>query len=198
MRFDSVSCSYNGKTFELGKWSGSLRIVPNSGVSSITSNRGRPAKVEEALRLCHNPYRLGLSRAREASSTMDRVAQKGLKTAQRLVQLSRRNFTLARLYAGASCPLFTNAKEAIEFFREGHVGDQSQLCLARALFAAKTSRRFRDEGVVMIGVFLPARALHAWVIEGGEIADQYDDIWINYQPVAILSCSKVTRRALSY
>jgi hypothetical protein len=41
--------------------------------------------------------------------------------------------------------------------------------------------------VVVIGVFLPSRAMHAWTIEGNQMADPYDDIWINYQPVAMLS-----------
>jgi len=91
------------------------------------------------------------------------------------------------MYAAWASPLFASAKEASVFFRTYAAGDQSQLCLARALFSAKTSRRFRAEGVVLIGVFLPARSLHAWVIENGEMADSCDDIWINYQPVATLS-----------
>jgi hypothetical protein len=29
--------------------------------------------------------------------------------------------------------------------------------------------------------------LHAWVIEGGSLADPCDDAWINYRPVAALT-----------
>ena len=187
MKFDSFGCFYNGKIFDLSRWCGSLRMAHSPTDFWMPRHAAQPRKVEAALELCHHPYRMRLGRAGAANGNIRQVAPQGLKAARRLVKLSRQQFLLAQLYAGWSCPLFESARDAVEFFRECHVGDQSQLCLARALFAAKTSRRFRDEGVVMIGVFLPARALHAWVIEKGELADPWDDIWINYQPVATLS-----------
>lgn len=187
MRFDSVGCFYDGKAFVLSRWSGSLRMADNATDFTMPRNAKRPRKVGAALELCHHPFLIPQGRASAIKGNIAKVAPQGLKAARRLVNLSRQQFLLASLYACWSYPLFASASEAVEFFRESHVGDQSELCLARALFAAKTSRRFRDEGVVIIGVFLPARSLHAWVIEGGKLADPWDDIWINYQPVAILS-----------
>jgi hypothetical protein len=46
------------------------------------------------------------------------------------------------------------------------------------------SRKFADMGVVLIGVFLPSRSLHAWIIEDGMQPDSSDKQWINFQPVA--------------
>ena len=40
--------------------------------------------------------------------------------------------------------------------------------------------------MIFIGVFLPTKLMHAWIIESGELADQFDDIWINFQPVAAI------------
>ena len=105
----------------------------------------------------------------------------------KLIRLSRNQFLLARLYASWRVALFPTAREATLFFRKHAEGDQEELCLARALFAAKTSLSFSEEGAVVIGVFLPSRAMHAWVIEGEVIADPSDGIWINYQPIAMLS-----------
>lgn len=187
MRFDSVACYHNGKSFELGSCSGSLRVMTGSGVCTIAKQPKRPRKVEKALALCHHPYNLRAVGSGLSTDTPQLAAPTGLLAARRLIELCRHQFFFARIYAAWAFPLFASAKEASLFFRTYAAGDQSQLCLARALFMAKTSRRFRAEGVVLIGVFLPARSLHAWVIEDGEMADSCDDIWINYQPVATLS-----------
>jgi hypothetical protein len=146
-----------------------------------------PLKTEKVLALCHHPYNLRAFCAGQNTEITQQAAASGLKFSRLLIKLCGSQFYLARIYAAWASPLFASAREATVFFRTNAAGDQSQLCLARALFAAKTSRRFRGEGVVLIGVFLPARSLHAWVIENGEIADPFDDIWINYRPVATLS-----------
>lgn len=187
MRFDSVPCCHNGRSYELGSCSGSLRVMTGSRDCRIAKQQKRPRKVEEALALCHHPYNLRAVGTGQNTETTQQAASSGLKSARHLIELCSTQFFLARMYAAWASPLFASAKEASVFFRTYAAGDQSQLCLARALFSAKTSRRFRAEGVVLIGVFLPARSLHAWVIENGEMADSCDDIWINYQPVATLS-----------
>jgi len=187
MRFDSVPCCHNGISYELGSCFGSLRVVTASKACRIAMQPKRPRKVEEALALCNHPYNLRAVGTGQNTETTQQAAGSAPKSSRRLIQLCGAQFFLARMYAAWASPLFASAREATVFFRTNAAGDQSQLCLARALFAAKTSRRFRGEGVVLIGVFLPARSLHAWIIESGEIADPFDDIWINYRPVAILS-----------
>lgn len=148
-------------------------------------------KIEDSLDYCINPYLLS-PRSNEATkdsctSLASENRRLGAKYIKKLIRLSRNQFLLARLYASWRVPLFGSAREATLFFREYAEGDQEELCLPRALFAAKTSRLFAKEGAVVIGVFLPSRAMHAWVIEGDQIADPYDGIWINYQPIVMLS-----------
>lgn len=159
--------------------------------SSPRPPRALPSKIRNAAECCSNPYLLSAPSDETpggSSPPPSLDAEKlGLKFASNLIRLSRRQFLCARLYASWRVPLFRTAREAILFFRQHAEGDQEELCLARALFAAKTSRRFPADGAVVIGVFLPSRAMHAWVIEGDELADPYDGIWINYQPVAMLS-----------
>jgi len=40
--------------------------------------------------------------------------------------------------------------------------------------------------VIFIGVFLPSKSMHAWIIEDGIQPDPSDTMWINFQPVAVL------------
>jgi hypothetical protein len=148
-------------------------------------------KIRNVKKQCENPYLLKTSldknTIRSFSAPSPKIKSLGKRFINRLIWLSQRQFLCARLYASWSVPIFESATEASLFFRKYAEGDQDELCLARALFAAKTSRRFAEHGAVIIGVFLPSRAMHAWVIEGDVMADPYDVIWINYQPIAMLS-----------
>ncbi len=159
--------------------------------STLQPPRGVALKIRNASELCSNPYLLSAPTEvtqQPTSTPLTPEAEKwAIRFLERLIWLSRRQFLCTRFYASWRVPLFATAREAIVFFRQHAEGDQEELCLARALFAAKTSRMFADHGAVVIGVFLPSRAMHAWVIEGDEMADPYDGIWINYQPVAMLS-----------
>jgi hypothetical protein len=181
----------NGNSFfQLGGWSGTLFSLRGDH-SSPKSARSLPTKIQNAVHCCSNPYLLSSLSAGTPASSSPRTsleAEKlGRNVAAKLVWLSRRQFLCARLYASWHVPLFATAREAVLFFRKHAEGDQQELCLARALFAAKTSRMFAANGAVVIGVFLPSRSMHAWVIEGDEMADPCDGIWINYQPVAMFS-----------
>lgn len=143
-----------------------------------------PAKVELALGLCHNPYRLP-TRSASVESTDSFSANKNI--ADRIIHICRINFWLATRYASWQKPIHPDASDAIAAFRE-IIGTkkQKELCLPRALYTAKTSLRFKEHGVVLIGVFLPSRAMHAWVIEDGRLADPYDTEWLQHRPVAAL------------
>lgn len=90
-------------------------------------------------------------------------------------------------YASYQKPINRDAAEAIAAFCDT-IGykNQKDLCLPRALYAAKTSQRFKEHGVIFIGVFLPSRAMHAWVVEGGQLSDPFDSEWLHHRPVAAL------------
>lgn len=82
---------------------------------------------------------------------------------------------------------FENSVIATDIFcRILKAENQDLLCLPRSIFAATTSKRFKNEGAMFIGVFLPSRQMHAWVIEDQCNSWRDDAIWINYTPVSIL------------
>ena len=84
-------------------------------------------------------------------------------------------------------PVFDDAGKANLAFRSIlNNKDQSVLCLPRAVFISSTSRRFKKNGAMFIGIFLPTRNMHAWVIEDNKVADIYDYYWTMYTPLAIL------------
>ena len=176
--------------FKISGLSGTLYSFVDKCVRTRPS-RELPPKIRNAMERCENPYLFPVSvdEAPTASCQLKstEVERLGVEFVEKIIRRTQCQFLWARLYASWRVPLFANAREATLFFRKHAEGDQEELCLARALFAAKTSRRFTENGVVVIGVFLPSRAMHAWVIEDNDIADPYDGIWINYQPVAMLS-----------
>ena len=97
------------------------------------------------------------------------------------------SFYLGLFFSKFLCLRFNNSAEAIHYYRTYiQPNNQHNLCLARSLFAANSSKEFKKNGAIIIGVFLPSNSLHAWIIENNKIADKIDDIWINYQPVAII------------
>ena len=159
---------------------GQLYSAPAKTIPAITL----PRKVERALELCEHPYRLPPLSAPEAQSNSIGPAK---AFADRLIRLCCFNFWLAVRYASQRKIIHRDAADAINTFRAtSEPADQKNLCLPRSLYAAKTSQRFEEHGVVFIGIFLPSRAMHAWVIEGSQLADPQDSEWLHHRPVAAL------------
>ena len=100
--------------------------------------------------------------------------------------LSLKSFLFVRLLSCFQFSIFNTTKDAILFYRNLYPKNQKKLCLPRSLFAACTSKSFKNEGAIFIGVFLPSRSMHAWIIEKDYQPDPYDDIWICYHPLAIM------------
>ena len=182
-----LTCLHEGNHFHLSGLSGALYALTIPAAAPRLP-KDRPVKLELSLAFCDSPYLLApLHQADESADAAFGKRDCRTTLASRAIWLCRHQFYLARLWVSFRKPCFDTAAEAIRFFRDHVTGDQSTLCLPRALFAAKTSRRFVADGVLFIGVLLPARSLHAWVIEGGSLADPCDDAWINYRPVAALT-----------
>lgn len=187
MKFYSLAFQTRNQIFRLHPFTGSLLARRGEQAShSSGSQQGVAEKICKALEQCNDPYRLAASVTypTEPSPEISLIDDDHLAT--RMVRLCRTNFFLARRYAGFRRPSFDSASAAIRHFRKSVVGEQKTLCLPRALFAAKTSRRFPDEGVVFIGAFLPSRSMHAWVIEGQHQPDPQDFNWTNFRPVAAI------------
>lgn len=145
-------------------------------------------KVKAFLECCNNPYLLKKKSVRVYSSNNRFFLIWYVKS---LVWLCKYSFLMGRIWSKLGFDYFDTSEEAIHFFRKCFPGSiQNELCYPRALFAASMSKKFKENGVVFIGVFLPSNTMHAWVIEDGNIADPYDCIWLNYQPVAALYYEK--------
>lgn len=146
-----------------------------------------PYKISAALALCDSPYHLNPPPLNQSAVESQ---EKGLavRLSFRLIKICAANLFLARVYSGFRRPMFENAVQSVRFFRSVMPGPTQQgLCLPRALFVAKTSRAFAVSGVVFLGIFLPSRLMHAWVIEDDCQPDCRDEIWTQYRPVAALA-----------
>lgn len=186
MRFVSLDAQHRSLSYILGQVTGNLLCLPSECRLPLRDTSW--PKLEEALRLCNNPYCLKPQPIHIKTNQLGNISDTiSCRVARRLVALSRFNFWLACRYASLGRPIFSDAAEAIRAFH-CHTADQDQkvLCLPRSLFAARMSQKFADMGVVLIGVFLPSRSLHAWIIEDGIQPDSSDKQWLNFQPVAAI------------
>lgn len=83
--------------------------------------------------------------------------------------------------------VFENAQQASWVFQQiTQDYQQKLLCLPRSVFVATTSKRFKEHGTLYIGVFLPSRNMHAWIIEDNMQTDGWDNYWILYQPLIMM------------
>jgi hypothetical protein len=186
MNFYNVGLQNNSSSYFLDRVLGSLVRMPSS---RMHNNVALPEKLKENLILCNQPYflaRPSVDSQSEVTSIPNRFPL--CKRATHLIWLCRSNlFWLAHRYASFYKPCFEDSSAAIALFRQRTAAfPQNTLCLPRSLFAASASRRFAKTGVLFIGVFLPSRSMHAWIIEDGRQPDFEDPMWVNFQPVAAL------------
>jgi hypothetical protein len=182
MKFISLPLNYKNKKYFLSEWTGDLLIQNSKG---NISQHLPCEKVSKALSLCNNPYDLHINTNNECKS--ENISQSLKNKARNLVLLSRINFFLAIQYASIKTREFPDAARAIAYFHSLTANDKMKsLCLPRALFAAKTSKAFDQEGVIFIGAFLPCRLMHAWIIEKRIQPDTQDYIWHQFQPIAAI------------
>jgi hypothetical protein len=163
-------------------------LLSSYGKSRIQNDKDN-TKLNSYLDLNNQPYKL--SSISSESVSFKKEGSLVRFYAILLTKIVRFNFFLGRVFATLGCRYFSDSKEAVAFFRK-HIcpSQQNDLGLARTLFGAATSKKFKESGVVFIGVFLPSKSMHAWIIEDGVHTDPQDGIWINYQPVAAIYYEK--------
>jgi hypothetical protein len=184
MNFISLPITYREKLYKMDPYLGLLLELEKYDFDLKIK---QPKKLYNALGYCNNPYELKLSE----SISFERKSVLHRKTLiiylECLIKIIKLNFGIGRWFTFFGQPSFENAEQAILFFRKNKSGNiQDDLCLSRSLFAASTSKKFKEKGVIFIGVFLPSKSMHAWVIEDGIQPDLNDNIWINFQPVAAI------------
>lgn len=185
MKFISLPIQFDDKIYQLNSIFGILLEFEKS--KQKDENITIPQKLIEALSYCDNPYKLSKMESNFAEDKKV-FAQKILSFfSNALIKVNKLNFGLGRLFSGFGQPVFEDANQAIHFFRNNRPGIiQNDLCLPRSLFAASTSKKFKENGVIFIGVLLPSNLMHAWIIEDGKQPDPLDTMWINFQPVAAI------------
>jgi hypothetical protein len=181
MRFINLPYEFNSYKFILSKWTGNLFICNDDYKYKIDYI---PEKVKYALEKCNNPYSISLYKKSDENLLQ---SEKKDKIALRMLKISRVNFFIAIYYASIKKNLFSDSIESIKYFNNLLLQfNTNDLCLPRSLFSAKTSKAFNIYGVIFIGVYLPSRSMHAWVIENGMQPDSSDNIWHHYRPIAAI------------
>ena len=185
MRLYSLKLFYKNLFFFFEPISGSL-LFNYKGPSSVAATQEMPSKLQIALELCNNPFQL--KKTWNTNFDLSQGKKRFLRIfGMTLVEVCKRSFYLGRIISKFGYPLFDSSKEAIAFFNKIYPPEvQNELCYPRTLFAASVSKKFRKDGVIFIGVFLPSRLMHAWIIEDGVQPDMNDNMWINFRPVALL------------
>jgi hypothetical protein len=182
MNIHLFSAEFNGKIYRIHKRFGFL-------LEYITYEEGgskTPFKIKNLFNQVVNPYLLKPFCELPNNNIISKTPLYTKLLAKLFTFLCLRSFLFVRLLSNFRLPIFDSTEQAILFYRKLYPKEQQNLCLPRSLFAACTSKTFKRDGTLFIGVFLPSRAMHAWILEDGKQPDYYDDIWICYQPVAIM------------
>ncbi len=103
-----------------------------------------------------------------------------------LIWCSRNCYPILYLLSYLRLSLYDSGEDANNVFCIIHPAKQDILCLSRSVFIATTSRRFKSEGILVIGAMLPSHSLHAWVMENGKNVCKTDVYWTNYRPLAFM------------
>jgi len=169
-------------------------ICPFSGSlirasSKRTNQKTLPDKVAQALRFCSNPY-LCKPHVCEPSARhrSDQKLNKLNRMHRVLERLGSGQFFASRCYASIRCEIFMDTSHAMAAIGElpSEKDYSHRLCLQRTLLAAKTSKSFKNNGVLFVGSLLPTPDMHAWIIEDGCQPDANDRQWILFRPMLAL------------
>jgi hypothetical protein len=185
MRFIPITANYRNSCFRIHKIFGLLLEYSNIEIMNIEL----PYNLNKLFIKVANPYLLKSTSTNEFNKKFSKPSIFSYYITKVFTYLCLHSFILVRILSHFHFPIFNTTEEAILFYRGIYPKEQQNLCLPRSLFAACTSKSFKKGGALFIGVFLPSRAMHAWIIEENKQPDLYDDIWICYQPVAIM-CNK--------
>jgi hypothetical protein len=181
MKFISLPVNLNDSQYIVSELTGDLLVMKRQ---LISYNSLDSIKLCNALSLCDNPYKLFFW---QNISPIKYISKEIKIHARIIIFLSRINFFLAKQYASIKSEVFADSSEAISYFHSITTKkEMNNLCLPRTLFAAKTSKLFDNDGVIFIGVFLPSRSMHSWIIEKNIQPDPEDNIWHQFRPIAAI------------
>lgn len=159
--------------------------MKNDSKKIFLTNKELPKCIHTQYQIVLNPFKLETPNDDIDDAIVSLFAKLYCKL---MVFTCEYSFLGARLLAMVPFVKYNSTKLAIATFKKIYPSNLQQrtLCLPRALFAIATSKSFKKKGVGFIGVFLPSRKMHAWIIEDNKNPDPYDDVWICYQPVTAI------------
>lgn len=183
MRTFTLPIYVNNRYYFFEPITGAL-LYKNNSTDLIKNKNIKTPKLESILQLCDQPFLLQQSPVQKIKIKSNYLL---VFYAKFLVRLCKISFILGRAVSNFGWPVFNSAGEAISFFRTLYPNEiQNNLCYPRSLFAASLSKKFKKNGVIFIGAFLPSKSMHAWIIEDGTQPDIRDSMWINFKPIAAL------------
>jgi hypothetical protein len=169
-------------------------ISPRTG--SLILHKENPARTTEFPSLvarclvgCIDPFTLKRELPPATISLSESIHYQCKKKLANIVRLSKVSFFLTRTYAGYHHNLFNRSSDAFFWLNSRTDLFAESDCLQRSLFVAKTSKSFKERGVLFVGVFLPTYQMHAWIIEESVQPDETDRLWINYRPLLAMFSS---------
>jgi len=180
-KFLTINIEFQGKRYFFNRYLGLLfSQIDKKEKSKIDSNK----KIPEPIKFVKYPYQCRNGKDNPITPKENiYIRLWGVL----LTYFLKNSFVLGQIFSRLCFRYFNNTIDAVSFYRKYiHPENQNDLCLSRCLFAAATSKSFKRNGFIFIGVFLPSNSLHAWIIEDGFLVDRYDDSWILYQPVALI------------
>lgn len=180
-----LNCAFRNKAYRFNSLTGWLtsRNTNICGVRNNPSLKSRHFKAERALDCVLNPFKTKeCKKASKAVSTTKLLSV----YVRLLIWLHRYFYPGIWLASKLRLEIFEDGVDAADVFCEIHPYDQRVLCLPRSVFVATTSKQFKKSGALFIGVFLPSRHMHAWVIENDINVYRHDHIWTNFTPVSIM------------
>ena len=144
-----------------------------------------PTVVSNAIDSCNDPYQCAWEPNANFVKLSGGDSKRLEKMNSRLHQIGNRRFWLSYTYAGFFHPIFDTTKDAISVISQlpEQVNARADHCLQRSLLAAKTSKSFREKGVLFIGASIASADMHAWIIEDACQPDFEDRNWINFRPL---------------
>ena len=132
-RFLSDPIKFGDAVYKLNPLDGSLIKLPaklNKASESMSDHLALPQKAIRSLEQCQKPYNLRPKeltfRSTKAESTPKIPDVNAFRIAQHITFLCKLNFMLARIYAWKSKKLFSNASEAVEYYRMNITEDQDK------------------------------------------------------------------------
>jgi len=185
MKFYQFPIFFSGKLYLFNKVLGALLTKTYTKKVYVTNNE-TPKRLRGQYQMVLNPFKLKIS-----NYDVDKVNVSVLAKlyGKLMVFTCKYSFIGAMILAKVPFVKYSSTKIAIASFKKIYSSDfhQRMLCLPRTLFAIATSKSFKEKGVAFIGVFLPSKKMHAWIIEDNLNPDPCDDAWICYQPVAAIT-----------